>query len=97
CYRDWSSHVCSSDLTPSGSITEFDVPTPNSGPIGITVGPDGNLWFAEYTSGQIGRITNTGVISEFPVPSGAGSAPYEITAGPDEIGRASCRERMSAT
>ena len=28
-------------------ITEFAIPTANSGPVNITAGPDGNLWFTE--------------------------------------------------
>ncbi len=32
-------------ISPSGTITEFSVPTAKSGPDGITAGPDGNLWF----------------------------------------------------
>jgi virginiamycin B lyase len=54
--------------------------------VGITAGPDGNLWFAA-TSGAIGRITPAGVITHFPAPGHCGSygdcAPYGITAGPD--------------
>jgi DNA-binding beta-propeller fold protein YncE len=48
--------------------------------VGITTGPDGNLWFTE-TVGNIGRITPTGTISEFPVPFL--SLPIGITTGPD--------------
>ena len=33
----------------TSAFTEFDLPTPNATPIGITVGADGNLWFAEKT------------------------------------------------
>ena len=43
---------------PAGSITEFPVPTAGSNPWGITAGPDGNLWFTEGNSNQIGRITS---------------------------------------
>src|SRR6185436_7692435 len=42
------------DVTP-GPFREFDVPTPNSSPWGITVGPDGALWFTELVGGKIGR------------------------------------------
>src|SRR5262249_49346000 len=35
------------------------------GAIGITEGPDGNLWFAEFDANAIGRITPTGTITEF--------------------------------
>ena len=41
----------------TGSITEFPLPTTNSGPNGITAGPDGNLRFTELYSNKIGRIT----------------------------------------
>jgi serine/threonine protein kinase/sugar lactone lactonase YvrE len=65
----------------AGSITEFPVPTSGSGPWGITAGPGGNLWFAEYNGNKIGRISPSGTITEFPVPT-AGSDPDGITAGP---------------
>ena len=48
----------------------------------ITAGPDGNLWFTEL-AGRIGRITTTGVVTEFSAGITAGSGPYGITAGPD--------------
>jgi virginiamycin B lyase len=31
----------------TGDITEFSLPTANSGPARIAAGPDGNLWFTE--------------------------------------------------
>jgi virginiamycin B lyase len=60
-------------------------------PLGIAVGPDGNIWFTESSSDQIGRMTPAGVITEFQVPtpvppdsSGTpGIGPNEIAAGPD--------------
>ncbi|MGX7002509.1 Vgb family protein [Caballeronia sp. KNU42] len=50
------------------------------GPQGIAAGPDGNLWYA--ASGAIGRITPTGIVTEFPLLRD-GSAARFITAGPD--------------
>ena len=35
--------------------------------IGITAGPDGDLWFTEYSGNKIGRITTAGVITEYPI------------------------------
>ena len=64
--------------TPTQFITEFPVPTADSGPEGITAGPDGNLWFTESWN-KIGRITPNGAVTEFPLPR----APHGITAGPD--------------
>jgi virginiamycin B lyase len=56
-------------ITPGGMITEFTIPTADSGPFGITAGPDGNLWFAEFVGNKIGRITTAGVITEFTIPT----------------------------
>jgi len=62
------------------------IPTAYTQPLGITAGPDGNLWFTEGSpAGQhdhIGRITPAGAITEFPLPS-QGSGPYGITTGSD--------------
>lgn len=49
-------------IRPSGTITEFPVPTPRSGPTAITRGPDGNLWFTEAGRNQIGRIAPQGLL-----------------------------------
>src|SRR5881227_1886279 len=56
---------------PVGTVAEFPVPTANSAPVGITSGPDGNMWFTEIQGNKIGRITSTGSITE----SGAGISP----------------------
>jgi streptogramin lyase len=69
-------------ITPSGTITEFPIPSTNSAPVAIVTGSDGNLWFAEQDTTTIGRITPTGTITEFPLPSPDGE-PRAIAAGPD--------------
>jgi streptogramin lyase len=64
---------------------EYPIPTANSYPFGITVGPDGDVWFTEYAANQIGVFLQTSgkaVISEIPIPT-AYSGPWGITAGPD--------------
>jgi streptogramin lyase len=67
---------------PVGQVTEFTAGlTLNSGPNRIAAGPDGNLWFTQNVGG-IGRITPTGDITEFAIPS-PNSGPVEIAAGPD--------------
>ena len=63
------------------AIAEYRVPAYNGAAFGITAGPDGALWFTEF-SDRIGRITTAGVITEYPVPT-AGSQTNEITGGPD--------------
>jgi streptogramin lyase len=62
---------------PTTSLTE-------TGPTEITLGPDGNLWFTEIGNNKIGRITPTGVVTEFSVPGATPSRPDGIVAGPDD-------------
>jgi streptogramin lyase len=66
---------------PHGVITEYAVPA-GSNPQGVTRGPDGNLWFAEYDVNQIDRVTPAGIITEYPLPTNT-NKPYDITSGPD--------------
>src|SRR6266542_683651 len=62
------------------TITEFSAGiSPGAGPLGITAGPDGNLWFTENYGNRIGRITPLGVVTEF----SGGLESFDITAGPD--------------
>jgi streptogramin lyase len=56
----------------------------DSAPLGLTAGPDGNLWFADTGTSTIGRISPDGQhISIFSSGLTAGSQPQGITAGPD--------------
>lgn len=48
-------------------------------PVAITAGPDRNLWFTEPTIAEIGKITLSGHVMNFPVPG----VPAAITGGPD--------------
>jgi len=68
------------DNTP-GMITEFALPSGNA-PFKIADGPDGNLWFTELAGNEIGRISLSGSITEFAVPT-PNSFPVHIAAGPD--------------
>jgi streptogramin lyase len=74
--------------TTADGIVEYQLP---GGPVtggvpvaahGIAAGPDGNMWFTEFTGDKIGRITPAGDIVEFAVPT-ADSHPKGIAAGPD--------------
>jgi uncharacterized repeat protein (TIGR01451 family) len=50
---------------------------------GITTGADGALWFAESSNGtNVGRMTTTGTVAEYPLPEGAGAG-AGIVSGPD--------------
>src|SRR5258706_7754106 len=76
--REANSHA----QTVHAKISEFAIPALKSGPRDIAAGPDGALWFTQYGSNQIGRITANGSITEYTVPT-LDSSPAAITAGPD--------------
>lgn len=81
-------------ITTSGVITEFAVPSGGS-PKWIASGPDGNLWFTEFDSdldgnvglpgagNRVGRITTSGSLVEFDLPTSPPRGPFVITSGPD--------------
>ena len=62
-------------ITPAGVITEFEIPTPFSGPRALAAGPDGNIWFSEFHASKIGRITMDGVVTEFRAAAAETRAP----------------------
>src|SRR6185312_16019385 len=62
-------HSVPATSTSAGSLSEFRIPTPNSLPIAMAKGSDGNFWFTEQTGNRIGRITPQGNVIEFPVPT----------------------------
>src|SRR6516165_1086042 len=64
------------------SFTEFPVPTPASGLTVLTSGPDGNLWFDEFSANQIGKISTDGTVTEYAIPT-PNSEPAGLAAGPD--------------
>ena len=71
-------------MTPSGDITEFPLPTPNTYPLGIAPGNAGRFWFCERTGNALGEIIADGDLSSIiEHPLSAGSGPYEIALGPD--------------
>src|SRR5207253_1157553 len=69
-------------MTPTGTLTEFSMPTSNAGVAGLAMGADGNVWFTEAGANQLGVISQTGVIREYPIPT-ANSNPRGPTLGPD--------------
>jgi len=64
------------------TINEYPVPTAGSNPFRIAAGSDCNLWFTEYDSNKIGKITTAGDVTEYPIPT-ASSQPRAIIPGPD--------------
>jgi streptogramin lyase len=78
-------------VTPAGAISEYPLPPRDHATVGtLTPGSDGNLWFIDtqqsFFSGQasseIGRVTPSGVITEYTLPT-PGAAANNLTPGPD--------------
>src|SRR3954471_17183223 len=69
-------------IAAAGTSKSFRIPTKNSQPEGITLGPDGNMWFTETAANQIGRIDPKGNITEFVIPQ-VFSSPVDIIKGAD--------------
>jgi virginiamycin B lyase len=66
---------------PAAVIKEFPLAA-GAHPALITVGADGNLWFAETGLDKIGRITPGGAFQDFSTLT-SGCAPVGVTLGPD--------------
>jgi virginiamycin B lyase len=66
----------------AATVQVFNVPSADSGLQHIVAGPDGALWFTERKAGQVGRITTSGQISEYPIPNNASGL---ADTGPDQI------------
>ncbi len=66
--------------TTGSSMTSFGIPTPNSEPEGIAVGPGGNVYFTESATGKIGELNiTTHLVTEFPIPTLSGISPASIS------------------
>src|SRR5262249_22582351 len=66
--------------TISGSLPtllEFPTPTANASPFSMQVGPDGSIWFTEFNTDAIGRVSfgSQLTLTEFPTPHGPPGAP----------------------
>ena len=88
-FTEVGSHWGIGQVTLAGDITEFPVDLHNA-PLNIVAGPDGAMWFTEDGivnggSGAIGRITPTGELTEYILPTlpGYSSGAGDITVGPD--------------
>lgn len=44
-------------MSVTGKVTEFPIPTTDSGAQGITAAPNGTIWFTEFKSDKIGNVT----------------------------------------
>ncbi|HEY0417272.1 MAG TPA: hypothetical protein VGC78_12890 [Gaiellaceae bacterium] len=68
--------------TAGAVLRTLTVPTASSFPHGPSLGPDGNVYFAEVNGNKIGRVTPAGRFTEWRLPA-AGSKPFATAFGPD--------------
>ncbi|NNC09453.1 hypothetical protein HJC10_42425, partial [Corallococcus exiguus] len=73
--------LCRQPAGAAGTVEEIAL-EPGASPVGITVGPDGHVWFTQPGTNRIGRATRQGVVSGFDLPTPFAS-PQGITAGLD--------------
>jgi virginiamycin B lyase len=52
-------------------------------PFGIVLGPDKRMWFTEFNGGNIGAVTKSCVVKEYPLPIGAPADAIDIVVGSD--------------
>jgi len=57
------------------------LPTPDAGPVGITVGDGGAAWVCEILAGAIGRVDRRGSVTEYALPDRT-AKPHAIVADP---------------
>lgn len=72
--------VVVSRMTPSGAVTQFPLAIPSA--TTLAAGPDGDLWLTDASNNAIGRVTTSGQLTEFPVPT-SGAGVLGIAEGPD--------------
>src|SRR6185437_6688846 len=67
------------------SVTsEYAIPTASSGPSGIALGADGNVWFTEFTKSKIGELNQQAKFNETVTPT-ANAGPNGIASGPNNL------------
>jgi virginiamycin B lyase len=71
------------NLQIDGTVVEFPLPNPGSGPTTVALASDGSVWFTEGAGNRIGHMAPDGTgLKEFPLPN-PGSSPRIIAAGSD--------------
>ena len=70
-------HASTAATVANSAITEYATPTPFAGPLGVALGGDGRVWFAEQFAGKLGAISTIGAITEADLP--ADSMPFMVT------------------
>ncbi len=73
--------IGSSLVSAAPSFTEYPTES-GSTPFGFVNGPDGAIWFTEINTSKIGRISTSGSLTEYAIPT-PNASPQDITVGSD--------------
>jgi streptogramin lyase len=86
-------------MTTSGALTEYPLPGDPGAAGDIVAGPDGALWYTRNNPNRIGRITTSGIVTEFVLPAISEPGwPWGLAVGSDGnlwYGRGQTIERMT--
>lgn len=74
--------VACAGVARAATVATFSIPTADSDPTSLVVGPDNDLYFGEQNVYKVGRIDMAGNITEFPVPD---DAPGVADVGPAHL------------
>jgi virginiamycin B lyase len=69
-------------ITPSGTVSEYNVSASTTLLVGIVTGPDRNLWVTDRAANKVFRVTISGTVNAYAMPT-PNSGPNSITVGPD--------------
>lgn len=78
----WNAALASNQLvrfdTRTGDAKSFEMPTPNSGPRRLAVGPDGTIWIPEWSTGKLAKFNlKTEQFTEYQ-PGLSTIGPYDV-------------------
>ena len=69
------------NLSTKNVIEKYPLPNPSSGPNNAATGSDKNVWFTETYAARISRMTGSGVVTEYTIPSGLPGLDIAVGAG----------------
>src|SRR4030095_4134244 len=84
CCASFAGGVAGADVAEVAApdaLMSWPIPSPDSEPIEITMGSDGNMWFVLQNASSVARLESDGTITQFPLPTFG--FPSDITLGPD--------------
>ena len=51
------------------TFTTYTIPNNIANPFGIVAGPDGNMWVVENDGNKVAKVTPSGIVTEFTIPT----------------------------